>query len=125
MDRRFVFTALLYAIAGLALGNVMAATKDHSQLVTHAHIMLIGFVVSFVYALLHRLWLDNGAGLLAKVQFYVHQAGTAVVLAGLFLFYGGYVPLEKIDPVLAASSIAVWIGMILMTVLYVRAKKPA
>ncbi len=123
MDRKFVLTGLGYAIAGLVLGIFMAASKDHGQLVTHAHIMLIGFVVSFIYGLCHKLWLDNVVSKLSLTQFYFHQAGTLGVVIGLFLYYGGFVSLEKIDPVLAISSIAVLIGMILMKVLFIKSTK--
>lgn len=123
MDRKFIMTSLGYAIIGLALGIFMAASKDHGQLVTHAHIMLIGFVVSFIYGLCHKLWLNNTTSTLARAQFYIHQIGTLVILIGLFLYYGKFVSLETIDPVLAISSIAVLIGMILMKVLFIKSGK--
>ena len=125
MDRKFVLTSLGYAILGLALGIFMAASKDHGHLVTHAHIMLIGFVVSFIYALCHKLWLNNTTTKLAKVQYYIHQVGTVGVEIGLFLYYGKFVSLETIDPVLAISSIAVFIAMILMKVLFIKSMKTA
>lgn len=123
MDRKFVITALIYAILGLALGIQMAASKDHGQLVTHAHIMLLGFVVTFIYGLCHRLWLDNQPSLLAKVQFFVHQVGTIVLLVGLFLMYGNIVTPEGIDPVLALASVTVLIGLLLMTTLFLRSPR--
>lgn len=123
MDKKFVLTGLGYAIVGLALGIFMAASKDHGHLVTHAHIMLIGFVVSFIYGLCHKLWLNNSTSKLAISQFYVHQIGAFTVLMGLFLYYGKFVSLETIDPVLASASITVFIGMVLMTVLFIKSMK--
>lgn len=123
MDRKFILTSLGYAIVGLALGIFMAASKDHGHLVTHAHIMLIGFVVSFIYGLCHKLWLNNTTSKLAMIQFYVHQVGTFFVVLGLFLYYGHFVALETIDPVLAAASITVFVGMVLMKVLFIKATK--
>lgn len=120
MDRKFVLTSMGYAIIGLALGIFMAASKDHGHLVTHAHIMLIGFVVSFIYGLCHKLWLGNITSKLANIQYYVHQVGTIGVVIGLFLYYGHFVSLETIDPVLAVSSITVLIGMVLMKVLFIK-----
>ncbi|GLQ33352.1 TonB-dependent receptor [Litoribrevibacter albus] len=120
MDRKYVLTAFGYAILGLLLGIYMAASKDHGQLVTHAHIMLIGFLLSFIYGLCHKLWLNNSTSKLASTQFYVHQLGTGVVLIGLFLFYGQFVALETIDPVLAAASITVFVGVVLMMIEFVR-----
>lgn len=66
MDRKFVLTSLCYAVVGLVLGIFMAASKNIGQVVTHAHVLLVGFVVSFIYAaLLHKLWLNNSTSYLA------------------------------------------------------------
>ncbi|MCE9680383.1 TonB-dependent receptor [Shewanella sp. AS1] len=123
MDRKFILTAFGYGILGLMLGIHMAATHNHGQYVTHAHIMLIGFLLSFLYGLCHKLWLDNSTSKLAIVQFYVHQIGSVVVLSGLFLLYGKFVPLETVDPILAIASITVFIGLILMTIEFVRCSR--
>ena len=120
MDRKFVISALCYALLGMVLGIHMAASKDHGQFVTHAHIMLVVFVVSFIYALCHRLWLDNPSGRLVSVQFYLHQLGALVMSAGLYLLYGRLLPPERVDPLLAASSLAVLIAMGIMLVLLMR-----
>ena len=87
MDRKFILTSFIYAIIGLALGIFMAASKDHGHLVTHTHILLIGFVVSFIYGLCHKLWLNNLVSKLSVIQFYVHQVGTLGAVIGLFLYY--------------------------------------
>lgn len=123
MDRKFALTGFIYAILGLLLGIYMAASKNHGQLVTHAHIMLLGFVVSMLYAITHRLWLNNIESTLSKIQFYIHQLGTLVLLIGLFLGYGHFISLETLDPVLAGASITAFIGMILMTVMFVRSRQ--
>ena len=120
MDRKFVISALCYALLGMVLGIYMAATKDHGQFVTHAHIMLVGFVVSFSYALCHRLWLGNPNGRLAQIQFYLHQLGAAVMTAGLYLLYGQLLPPERVDPFLAAASLAVLLAMGIMLAQFVR-----
>jgi hypothetical protein len=123
MDRKFVLTGLGYAIVGLALGIFMAASKDHGHLVTHAHIMLVGFVVSFIYGLCHKLWLNNTTSKLAVAQFYIHQVGTFFLVTGLFLYYGKFVDAETIDPALAVASIIVFIGVVLMKVLFIKSTK--
>lgn len=125
MDRKYVLTSFGYALIGLALGIFMAASKDHGQLVTHAHIMLVGFVVSFIYGLCHKLWLNNTTSKLAIAQFYTHQVGAFLLFIGLFLYYGKFVTLETIDPLLAISSIIVFIGVVLMKILFIKATKSA
>ena len=61
----------------------------------------------------------------ALAQYLVHVAGAIVMSAGLILFYGGIVPLERVDPVLALSSFAVLIGGALMLYMVVRMPKAA
>lgn len=114
LDRRFLVWALGFAVVGLTLGIYMAASNNHSELVAHAHILLIGFVVSFVYGLIHRLWLRQPARRLANFQFGLHQAAAVTIGIGLFLIYGSYVPAEKLEPVMAVASIGVLVGMLLM-----------
>ncbi len=125
MSRLYVLSAMAYAIAGLLLGIFMAASKNHGQLVTHAHIMLVGFVVSFIYALCYKLWLGDTSSAFAKLQFAFHQVGALVLSTGLFLMFGGFVTPEGIDPVLAGSSIAVLLGMVFMAAMFVRAPAAA
>ncbi|OBS08677.1 hypothetical protein [Acidihalobacter prosperus] len=125
MDRKYLFTALIYAIVGLILGIHMAASHDHGQLVTHAHIMLLGFVVSFFYALCHKLWLHEANCRLASIQFYVHQAGTLALLACLFLLYARWVPEAVLGPLLGIASVTVLLGMLAMAVMVVMRRAPA
>lgn len=57
LDRRFLLWALGYAAVGISLGLYMAASQNHGELVTHAHILLIGFVLSLVYGIIHKLYM--------------------------------------------------------------------
>lgn len=109
-DRKYLTWALAYVIVGMSLGVVMAASHDHAQHVTHAHINLVGFVVSLIYAVIHKLWLENPPPMMARIQFYLHQAGSVTMFSGLLLLYGQAVPEEQIEPVLALASITVLIG---------------
>ncbi|WP_416306145.1 TonB-dependent receptor [Neptunicella sp. SCSIO 80796] len=122
MDRKFVTTALGYAILGLLLGIFMAMSHNHSQLVTHAHILLIGFVVSFVYAVCHKLWLTGLVSKLVRIQYYAHQIGTLLLVVGLFLMYGGLVAEAILGPILGIGSLLVLSGMIMMKVMFIRSK---
>lgn len=125
MDRKFILTGLGYALLGLALGLYMAASKNHEQLVTHTHIMLVGFVVSMVYAVMHKLWLNEAANRLANLQYMMHQVGTAGMTVGLFLLYGHLVAANKIGPVLGVFSIMVFVGLVLMKIMYLKSSKLA
>jgi hypothetical protein len=121
-DRKYLIFALGYAALGMALGIYMAASHNHSQFVTHAHILLVGFVASLIYAVIHRLWLHAPAPALATVQLVLHQAGSIAMFVGLLLLYGGLVPEARLDPILASSSIAVLLGVLLMLVMVLKTR---
>jgi len=113
-DRKYLTWALAYAIAGMSLGIFMAISHNHAQHPTHAHINLVGFVASFVYGVIHKLWLSGGTPRFAKAQFIVHQTGALVMFAGLFMLFGNIVPEPQLEPMLAFGSIAVLLGALLM-----------
>ena len=120
MSRRYLVWALCYAAIGMVLGIYMAASHNHGQLVTHAHVLLVGFVVSLIYGIIHRLWLEAPRRALAMTQFVLHQAAAALLLVGLFLLYGGKATEETLAPVLGIGSIGVLLGMLLMLYMVVR-----
>jgi hypothetical protein len=121
-DRKFLVWALGYVTVGMAFGLFMAASHNHGQRVTHAHILLVGFVLSFVYSIIHKLWSVAVNRTLAQTQFVVHQAGAIVMFGGLALLYGNVVPDATLDPVLATASITVFIGALLMLYMVLRTK---
>lgn len=113
-DRKYLIWALSYALVGMALGIYMAASGNHGQLVTHAHILMIGFLLSFGYGLIHRLWLTEPPRALARTQFVLHQVAALVVLSGLLLLYGGVLPESALGPILGAGALGVFLGAALM-----------
>ena len=122
MDRKYLLTALGYGLLGLLFGIYMAHSHDYVHHVTHAHIMLLGFVVSFVYAVCHKLWLTQPDSL-AGVQYWLHQLGTVAVLVSMFLYYDGYMGMEMLAPVLALASLAVVLALLMLKVMIIRATR--
>ena len=119
-DRKYLVWALSYVAVGMGLGIFMAASHNHAQHVTHAHILLVGFVVSLIYAVIHKLWLGEKPPSLAKIQFIVHQAGAVTMFSGLFLLFGNIVPEAQLDAVLAIASITVFTAALLMIVMVLK-----
>ena len=104
----------------MGLGIFMAASNNHGELATHAHILLIGFVVSFIYGMIHKLWLIRPNRALATLQFILHQAAAITISVGLFLLYGAFVPEDKLEPILASAAIGVLLAMLLMLYMVIR-----
>lgn len=121
LDRSYLVWGLSYAAVGIVLGIYMAASHNHGELVTHAHILLVGFVLSLVYGLVHRLWLTRPNRRVATIQFFVHQAAALTLSVGLFLLYGNLLPADKLDPILGAGSVAVLLALLLMLYMVVSA----
>ncbi|TVQ40874.1 MAG: TonB-dependent receptor [Wenzhouxiangella sp.] len=120
MDRLHLLAALAYAILGIGLGIYMAASHDHGLAVAHAHLLLVGFLLSFLYAVVARLWLQKASRLQQGIQFIVHHLGVVGLVAGLLLLYGGGLGHHVLEPLLASSSILVLISLVLMSVMVVQ-----
>lgn len=123
LERPYLYFGLAYGVLGMSLGIHMAATHNHGQLVTHAHLLLVGFLLSTLYAVMHRLWLEHPNRILAGLQFLAHHFGTVVLISALFLLYGNIYPLDVLEPVLASASLVVLGALVLMAYMIVRYPK--
>lgn len=121
IDRLHLLGALVYAVLGLVLGIYMAASQDHGQSVAHAHLLLVGFLLSFVYAVINHIWLGERPGLLVRLQFAGHHLGVIGLVGGLLLLYGGGASHDILEPLLAGASILVLVCLVLMTLMVLQA----
>ena len=120
LDKKYLVWSLSYAAVGLTLGIYMGASQNHIELVTHAHILLVGFVVSFIYGIIHKLWLAKPGRAVANFQFVLHQAAAVTMSAALFLLYGNIVPAPTLDPILGIAAAGVMLAMLLMLYMVIR-----
>lgn len=123
--RWHTFLGLCFGILGMALGIYMAASHHHEQHVTHAHILLLGLVVSLLYGMVYRLWIPEGIGFVAVLQVVLHQAGTLVLASALFMLFGNLQPEASLAPMLGLGSLSVFAGALLMLYQFVRAGRRA
>ena len=101
--------AVIFAIAGMAIGIHMAASHQHGIAPAHAHINLVGWVSLFLIGLFYRAHpaLDVGRAALAQVWIWI--AGTVVMGVSLVLLLLGN---EAIEPLAAISSVVVFADML-------------
>jgi hypothetical protein len=67
----FIAYAIICLLAGEYFGHLMASSNDHSLYPAHAHLQLLGAVVSFLFGVAHRLYPALGKTRLALAQFLV------------------------------------------------------
>ena len=115
---RFLRLSVIYALIGIALGIHMAATRDVSQVPTHAHINLLGFVATAIYGFFYRLYPTAEEGWMGKVHFWVSNLAFIALMISVALVHGG---VPEADPVAAVFSIVVILGLALFAVIVFKA----
>ena len=105
----FFRSAVIFGLIGLALGLHMAATHDHGQMVTHAHLMLIGWVTTFLYGAYLKLYPMEGS--LPAVLWGIANGGLMITVVGLYMIYGGQ-PVRG-EPIATVGSLIVFVGLAL------------
>lgn len=122
IQRGFLLTGFGFGLFGVGMGIVMAASQNHNHQVAHAHALLLGFVVSVLYALIDKAWLkkEEVSGL-AQAQYYLHIIGSLLLIISLFLLYTSWIAKALLIPLLAVSSLMVFAAMATMAWLVWRA----
>lgn len=111
IDGLFLRTAVIYVLAGMALGIFMALSEDHSQMPTHAHMNLMGWASMALYAVVYRVWPEAARSPLAAWHFWIANLGTLLVVIGVGGIMAGHE--ERFGPVAGVGSILALIGMLL------------
>ena len=112
--RHFFTLAIVYALAGMALGLQMSITQDHGEMPTHAHVMVAGWLMSAVFAFFYHLVPAARASRLAPAHFWLCAVSGIGLTGGLYLLLAGH---EAVEPLLAASSLGFYAAMILFAVI--------
>lgn len=108
--RLFITAAVLFAIAGMVIGLHMAISGDHGQHVTHAHVMLAGWVSLALMGFFYHHFPALNVSAMAKAQFWITALSAVLMCVSLFFLYGGN---PVIEPGAAAGSIGFLLGTLL------------
>ena len=109
----FFRLAVLYLIAGVTLGIVMAASHDHTMHPVHAHLNLLGWVTLCLFALFYRAWPAAEQSKLAKVHFWLYVPAHFVQMVSLAALYRG---MTSVEPLLGISSMVVGLAIVCFAV---------
>lgn len=100
--KTFLFTAILYGILGLLLGLHMGMSKDHGQLPTHAHIMLIGWVSFAIFGFFYWFFGEAVPRWLGFLHCALAQVSLPVMIVALYAIYANQ---PQYDPLAGIASI--------------------
>ena len=112
---------LVWLLIGMTLGQIMGESGDHSQMPTHAHIMLAGGVLSLSWGLIYRA-LNIAGGLLGWIQLALHNLGGIVMLTILYMLFDGNPAAERLEPLIGLGGVAVMLSVVLMLYQVIRAR---
>jgi hypothetical protein len=112
--------AVLFVIAGMIWGIVMAITEDHSAMPAHAHLNLLGWVSLFLFGIYYKLHpsLEEAKGALAQIWIWI--IGTIVLAIGVAMVHTGH---AAGDPIAAVGSFIVLLDMVLFGWLVYRGER--
>lgn len=102
--------AVLFVVAGMAMGIGMAMTQNHAIMPAHAHLNLLGWVSLFLFGIYYERRPALNASRMAMVQVLLWSVGTVVLTAAVSAIHLGYTAAE---PVAGISSFLV-LGAMLM-----------
>jgi cbb3-type cytochrome oxidase subunit 1 len=113
LGNRFLRIAVLYFIAGIALGIGMAAHKEFTLRPVHAHVNLLGWVSLALFGLFYRLVPAASTSMLAKLHFWIYNIALPIQMVTLALYLQGN---ARLDPILGVTSISVAVAVICFAV---------
>jgi hypothetical protein len=109
--------AVLFVIAGMTWGIIMAISQDHSAMPAHAHVNLLGWVSLFLMGIFYHLHptIDRSRAALTQVCIWI--AGTVILTVGVGLIHTGR---SVGDPIAAVGSFIALADMVFFGWLVVR-----
>lgn len=112
VSRNFMLLGAAFLIVGIVLGMYMGGSGDHSLAISHAHINLLGFVLSAVFALTYKAYPAMAAGRLASAHFWLHFVGAVMVNLLVFLLLAQIITEAAMVPFAPISEFLVLLGVL-------------
>lgn len=103
-------TAIILLVIGIAVGIHMSIQGDHSPMGAHAHLNLLGWVTTSLFAIYYALHPAKAAGRLPMIQYGVYMIGLLVMIPSLYVMLKGNPAME---PLVAVGSLITFAGVLL------------
>ncbi|MFZ2099830.1 MAG: hypothetical protein WAU86_04625 [Oricola sp.] len=110
ISRLYFRTAILFLLAGIAIGLAMSISGQHNVTGAHAHANLLGWVTMAIFGIYYALAPAKADTRLAMVQYGVYTLGVLIMIPSLYFLLLGN---PRMEPLVAASSLITFAGVIL------------
>ena len=111
ISRNFMVIGVAYLVLGIVLGMYMGGSGDHSLAPLHAHINLLGFTLMTVFGLVYRVIPAMAATSLARAHFWLHLAGSVILLIMLSMLLTGRITEAGMPPLAPLAELLVLLGV--------------
>jgi hypothetical protein len=112
-DIWYIAIALLMLLGGEVFGEWMAANRDHSFALVHAHVSVIGWASFALFGLIHHAFPTLAASRLALPQFLIAVLSTLFFVGGLWMVWAVGEPLAAL-----LGSYALMLATVLFIVMF-------
>jgi len=109
MSNWFLRIAVLYFIAGVAVGLGMAMSGITILRPVHVHLNLLGWASMMLFGLFYRAVPAAADTKLAKAHFWIYVPAHLVQMVTLTMYYSGN---KAVDPILGLSSMVVGVAVL-------------
>jgi hypothetical protein len=107
----FFSMTVVYLLIGMAWGEYMGATEDHSMFPAHAHLNLVGGVLSAIYGTFYALTPATLSPRLAWTNFVVSTVGIVIFIPALATILKGdvtYLPFDIAGELLSIVGLLIF-----------------
>ena len=114
----FFITGAIYGLVGMGWGAVMGALGDHSTLMGHAHLNLLGWVGLGIMGCFYGLAGDRAPSLFGWFNFGLSNLGLVTIIPAMVNLSQGnesYVPLEIIGVLSSMLGLLTFLIAVLIT----------
>lgn len=112
VSRNFLLLGSAFLIVGIVIGMYMGGSGDHSLALSHAHVNLLGFVLSVLFALTYKAYPAMTDGRLASIHFWLHLFGALILNVLLFLMLAQIISEAAMVPLAPISESLVLLGVL-------------
>ena len=112
ISRGFLLLGAVWILVGIPIGMYMGPTQDYTLMPLHAHINLVGFVLSSVFGLVYNAKPAMAENILGRAHFWLHLVGGIVLLPALYLRLSNHMTEAGAGPFLGIGEGLILLGLI-------------